>query len=42
MNPVFWIIIAVVVIVLWFILSFAFEPIGKFVKNIWKNIFGGE
>lgn len=37
MNPAFIIIVILAAILLWFLLSFAFIPIGKFVYRIWKD-----
>lgn len=37
MNPAFIILIILVVIVLWFLLSFAFYPVGKFIYRIWRD-----
>ena len=42
MGPVIWGIIVAVIIAIWLLLSFTFEPIGKFVRKIWHNIFGGD
>lgn len=33
MNPVFWLLVVVIAVVLWFLLAFVFYPIGKF---LWK------
>ena len=37
MNPVLIFLIFAVAGVLWFLLSFAFLPFGKFVHRIWKD-----
>lgn len=37
MNPAFILIVLIVLVVLWFLLSFAFRPLGKFVYRIWKD-----
>ena len=37
MNPVLVFLIFVVAILIWFLLSFAFFPIGRFVHRIWKD-----
>lgn len=37
MNPVLFLIICLVAVVLWFLLSFAFRPIGRLVCQIWKD-----
>ena len=33
MNPVFWLLVIIIAIVLWFLLAFIFHPIGVF---MWK------
>lgn len=35
MNPVF--IVIGVAVAAWFLLSFAFRPVGKFIYRIWKD-----
>ena len=37
MNPAFIILVFLGAVVLWFLLSFAFRPIGKFIYRIWKD-----
>ncbi|WP_346961393.1 hypothetical protein [Clostridium sp.] len=37
MNPVAIFIIIILTVLLWFLLSFAFYPLGKFVYRIWKD-----
>lgn len=37
MNPAFVILVILVVVILWFLLSFAFFPLGRFVYRIWKD-----
>lgn len=37
MNPAFIFLVIIIAIVLWFILSFIFFPLGKFLYRIWKN-----
>ena len=37
MNPAFIFLVILAVIILWFLLSFAFFPIGKFIYRIWKD-----
>lgn len=37
MNPVFVILIILGAVALWFLLSFAFRPIGRFIYRIWKD-----
>lgn len=37
MNPIFVFIVIVATVLLWFLLSFAFPMIGKFVLKIWRD-----
>lgn len=37
MNLVFIFLIILAAVVLWFLLSFAFRPIGRFVYRIWED-----
>ena len=37
MNPVFVLIVIVSAVILWFLLSFAFKPIGRLFYRIWKD-----
>ena len=37
MNPALIIIIALAAVALWFLLSFLFRPIGRFIYRIWKD-----
>lgn len=37
MNPVFIFLVVVAAIILWFLLSFVFFPLGKLVYRIWKD-----
>lgn len=37
MNPVFFILVILAVILLWFLLSFVFRPFGMFLYRIWKD-----
>lgn len=37
MNPMFVLILIIGAIILWFLLSFAFPVVGKFIFNIWKD-----
>lgn len=37
MNPVFFILIILGAIILWFLLSFVFFPLGKLLYRIWKD-----
>lgn len=39
MNPAFFIIIIIVAILLWFLLSFVFFPLGKLIYKVWKNAY---
>lgn len=37
MNPVFVFLVILVAVAIWFLLSFAFRPIGRFFYRIWKD-----
>lgn len=37
MNPVFVVLVILGTILLWFLLSFAFIPLGKLIYRIWKD-----
>lgn len=37
MNPAFILLVLLGVVAVWFLLSFAFIPIGKFVYRIWRD-----
>lgn len=37
MNPVFVLIVIGAAVAAWFLLSFAFRPIGRFIYRIWKD-----
>lgn len=37
MNPVFILLVIAAVVAAWFLLSFAFRPIGRFIYRIWKD-----
>ena len=37
MNPAFILLVLLAAVVLWFCLSFAFRPIGRFIYRIWKD-----
>lgn len=37
MNPVFIFLVIAAGVAVWFLLSFAFRPIGRFVYRIWKD-----
>lgn len=37
MNPAFVILVLLGVVILWFLLSFAFMPFGRFLYRIWKD-----
>ena len=37
MNPAFILIVLIVLVALWFLLSFAFRPLGKLLHSIWKD-----
>ncbi len=34
MNPVFWVIVVALLVLLWLMLSFMFKPIGRFVMRL--------
>lgn len=38
MNPALIILILIGAVVLWFLLSFAFRPLGGLICKIWKNV----
>lgn len=37
MNPVFVLLVVLAAAAVWFLLSFAFRPIGRFFYRIWKD-----
>ena len=37
MNPVFVILVILGAILLWFLLSFVFYPLGRFLYRLWKD-----
>ena len=37
MNPVFILIVLLGLVALWFLLSFVYRPLGKFIYRIWKD-----
>ena len=37
MNPVLVFLILIGTVILWFLLSFVFYPLGRFVYRIWKD-----
>ena len=37
MNPILLIIILIFIVLLWFLLAFAFRPIGKFFKRLFDD-----
>lgn len=37
MNPVFVFLVILAAVAVWFLLSFAFRPIGRFFCRIWKD-----
>lgn len=39
MNPAFLIIVIIIAILLWFLLSFIFIPLGKLIYKVWKNTY---
>ncbi|MFG6395549.1 MAG: hypothetical protein K1W24_15445 [Lachnospiraceae bacterium] len=40
MNPVLWILILIGAVLLWFIISFIFVPLGRFVLKRWDYVMG--
>ena len=38
MNVVFWFLVVAVAIFLWFLLSFLFKPIGKYVTRLAEDV----
>ena len=38
MNPALIILILIGAVALWFLLSFAFRPLGDLICKIWKNV----
>lgn len=37
MNPVFWLLVIITVIILWFIISFVFIPLGRVLLKKWDK-----
>ena len=37
MNPALLILIVLILVVLWFLLSFLYKPLGKLVHSVWKD-----
>lgn len=37
MNPVFVFLVILAAVAVWFLLSFVFYPLGRFVYRIWKD-----
>lgn len=37
MNPVFYLLVVIAVVILWFLLSFIFYPLGKFLYRIFSD-----
>lgn len=38
MNVVFWLLLILAIILVWFMLAFAFRPIGKFFYELWNDV----
>lgn len=38
MNPAFILLVLLGAVVVWFLLSFAFRPIGRFIYRIWRDV----
>lgn len=41
MNPAFIILVILAAVAVWFLLSFAFYPLGKLIYRIWKDAVDG-
>lgn len=39
MNPVFVLLVILGAILLWFLLSFVFYPLGRFLYRLWKDAY---
>lgn len=37
MNPVFWLLVVIIAVILWLLLAFIYYPLGKFVWRIWSD-----
>lgn len=37
MNPVFWFVVIIILVFVWFILSFMFPWLGKTLKRLWDD-----
>lgn len=37
MNPVFWLLVIIGLVILWFIISFVFIPLGRVLLKKWKK-----
>lgn len=37
MNPFFWLLVIIALVLLWFLLSFAYEGIGKIASKLFKD-----
>lgn len=37
MNPVFWLLVILGSVLLWFLLTFVFIPLGKIINKKWNN-----
>ena len=37
MNPVFWLIVIAAAVVAWFLGSFMFYPLGRYLYRLWKD-----
>lgn len=37
MNPIFILLVVLIAILLWFLMSFAFKPLGKLFYRLWKD-----
>ena len=37
MNPVFWLIVIAAAVAVWFLGSFMFYPLGRYLYRLWKD-----
>ncbi len=37
MNPIFVFLVILAAVIIWFLLSFAFCPLGKLIYQVWKD-----
>ena len=41
MNPIFILLVILLAILIWFLLSFMFKPIGRLFYRLWQNVIEG-